>query len=174
MSRSIGLSIATVAGALALAGQPPFVSVSRGGPPKPPAPRNGSSGVVHRAQAARSVLLTETGHLHLTSRYNFTLNEKGSAVGTVNGAIYVHLTAVSSIRVVAEVNIYPRGGSISGKGTAAYRRTGTTASFSGSMSIGRGSGRYAHVHGSRLRFSGTIAESNGDAIVVRVSGRVSY
>jgi hypothetical protein len=125
------------------------------------------------AHATRTIALNETGHLHLTSKHNYTLNEQGSASGTVPGTIYVHLTAVSTSRVTAEVSIYPKGGSLSGNGTASYRRAGTTASFSGSMSIGRGTGSYAHAHGSGLSFSGTIAESREDAITVHVSGRVS-
>jgi len=125
------------------------------------------------ASASRTIFLTETGRLHLTSKHNFTLNEQGSASGTAAGTIYVHLTAVSSTRVTAEVNIYARGGSISGYGTAGYHRAGTTASFSGSMSIDRGSGSYAHIHGSGLSFAGTIQESSSDAIVVHVSGSVS-
>jgi hypothetical protein len=125
------------------------------------------------ARASRTVSLQETGHLHLTSKHNFTLNEVGTASGTDPGAIYVHLTAVSSTRVTAEVNIYARGGSITGYGAGSYRRSGTSASFSGSLSIARGTGRYAHIHGSGLSFSGTIQESARDAIAVRVSGRVS-
>jgi hypothetical protein len=128
----------------------------------------------HRhALAARTISLNENGELHLTSKHNFTLNEKGSASGTASGAIYVHLTAVSSTRVTAEVNIYPKGGSITGFGTASYHRLSTTASFSGSMSINRGTGTYAHIHGSGLSFSGTVAESSKDAITVHVSGNVS-
>ena len=125
------------------------------------------------AHTARTISLNETGHLHLTSKHNFTLNERGSASGTVAGTIYVHLTAVSSTRVTAEVNIYAHGASFSGNGNASYHRGSTTASFAGSMSINRGTGSYAHVHGSGLSFSGTIAESNHDAITVHVSGRVS-
>lgn len=125
------------------------------------------------ARSARTISLNETGHLHLTSKHNYTLNEQGRASGTATGTIYVHLTAVSSSRVVVEVNIYPRRGSISGTGRASYRRMGATASFSGSMTINRGSGSYAHAHGSGLSFSGTIAESSNDAITVHVSGRVS-
>jgi hypothetical protein len=125
------------------------------------------------ALAARTISLQENGHLHLTSKHNFTLNEQGSASGTASGTIYVHLTAVSNTRVTAEVNIYPKGGSISGYGTASYHRAGTTASFSGSMSINRGSGTYAHIHGSGLSFSGTVQESSKDAITVHVSGQVS-
>jgi hypothetical protein len=126
-----------------------------------------------RARAARTVTLNETGHLHLTSKHNFTLNEVGLASGTAAGTIYVHLTAVSSSRVAVEVNIYPHGGSLSGRGSASYRRAGAIASFSGSMTIVGGTGSYAHIHGSGLSFNGTIAESNGDAITVHVSGRVS-
>jgi hypothetical protein len=31
------------------------------------------------ARTARTISLNETGHLHLTSKHNFTLNEQGSA-----------------------------------------------------------------------------------------------
>ncbi len=125
------------------------------------------------AHAARTVSLQETGHLHLTSKHNFTLSEAGTATGTAPGAIYVHLTAVSSTRVTATVNIYARGGSITGYGAGSYRRSGASASFSGSLSIARGTGGYAHIHGSGLSFSGTIQESDRDAIAVRVRGTVS-
>jgi hypothetical protein len=125
------------------------------------------------ARAARTVALNETGRLHLTSKHNFTLNEKGSATGTATGTIYVHLTAVSTSRVTARINIYPRGGSISGHGAGSFRRLGATAEFSGTMSIDRGTGSFARIHGTGLSFSGAIAESHGDAITVHVSGRVS-
>jgi hypothetical protein len=125
------------------------------------------------ARAARTVSLSETGRLHLTSKHNFTLNEAGSATGTATGAIYVHLTAVSTSRVTAQINIYSGGGSISGHGAGSYHRLGAMAEFSGTMSIDRGTGSFARIHGAGLSFSGTIAESHGDAITVHVSGRVS-
>lgn len=124
------------------------------------------------ALAARTFSLNESGHLHMTSKHGFTLNEQGSAAGTIKGTIYVHLTVVSTNRVTAEVSIYPSGGSISGNGTAGYLRGSTTADFSGSMSISRGTGSYDHAHGSGLSFSGTIQRSN-DAVTVHVRGRVS-
>jgi hypothetical protein len=126
-----------------------------------------------RATAARTLSLDETGHLHLTSKHNLTLNEEGTASGTAAGRIYVHLTTVSSTRVTAEVNIYPHGGSISGRGSGSFRRSATTASFSGSMSIVAGTGSYAHIRGTALSFSGTIQESASDPITVHVNGRVS-
>ncbi len=129
-------------------------------------------GAAPSALIARTFSLNENGRLQVTSKHGFTLNERGSASGTITGTIYVHLTVVSTDRVTAEVSIYPRGGSITGAGTASYDRGSATASFSGSLAISRGTGSYDHAHGSGLSFSGTIQRSN-DAVTVRVSGRVS-
>ncbi len=125
------------------------------------------------ARAARTISVSENGHLHLTSHHGFTLNLQGSASGTIKGTIYIHLNVVATNRVTAEVNIYPRNGSLSGHAQASYRVQGATASFSGSLSITRGSGTYGHAHGSGLHFTGTIQRSN-DATAVRLSGSVSY
>jgi hypothetical protein len=124
------------------------------------------------AHAARTTSLNETGELHLVSKHGFTLNEQGTASGTIRGPISVRLTIVSTNRVSAEVTISPSGGSISGQGTASYHKGQTSASFSGAMSINHRSGSYAHTQGSGLSFSGTIARSN-DAITVHVSGSLS-
>jgi hypothetical protein len=122
------------------------------------------------ARSAKAINLNESGSLHLTSKKGFTLNEQGPASGTVKGTIYVHLRIVSSSRVSAELSIYPSGGSITAHGSASYRKGRTSARFSGSMSIERGTGSYAHAHGSGLSFSGTIERSN-DAVTVHVAGR---
>jgi hypothetical protein len=124
------------------------------------------------AVPARTISLNENGRLHLTSKHGFTLNEEGSATGTIRGKIYLHLTIVSTNRVRAEVSIYPSGGSLTGYAAAAYHVAGATASFSGSMSIARGTGRYRHAHASGLGFNGTIKRSN-DAMIVSLTGKMS-
>jgi hypothetical protein len=124
------------------------------------------------ASASRTLSLSETGHLRLTSRHGFTLNEKGSATGTIRGTIYIHLHIVATNRVTAEVNIYPSGGSLTGYAHASYHVAGPTAGFSGTMSIARGTGRYGRARGSGLRFYGTIRRSD-DAVTVYLSGRMS-
>lgn len=125
------------------------------------------------ARAARALSLSETGRLHLTSHHSFTLNERGSASGTISGAIYIHLNVVSTNRVTAEVNIYPSGGgSLTGYASASYHPSGAVASFNGTMNIARGTGHYNHARGSGLSFTGTIQRSN-DAVTVHVSGRMS-
>ncbi|HEX4436064.1 MAG TPA: hypothetical protein VH061_04640 [Solirubrobacteraceae bacterium] len=125
------------------------------------------------SDATRTISLNETGRLRLVSKHGFTLNETGTASGTIKGPISVRLTIVSTSRVSVEVTLSPNGGSVSGSGTASYHKGETEASFSGGLSIAKRSGSYAHAQGAGLKFSGTIARSN-DAITVYVSGRLSY
>jgi hypothetical protein len=132
-----------------------------------------SSSARPRARAARTITLSDTAHLRLTSKHKFTLNEQGTATGTISGPIYIHLNIVSTNRVTAEVSIYPSGSSLTGYATASYRPSGGVATFNGTMSIVRGSGRYRHVHGTGLSFTGTVQRIN-DAITVRVNGKLFY
>ncbi len=144
-------------------------------PLAPLADADGRAPELHEATIAhdsKTVSLRESGDLHLTSRHGFTLNEQGTGTGTISGTIYVHLTIVSTRRVTAEMNIYLKGGSITGQASAAYRREGATGHFAGTLSIARGTGSYANAHGSGLSFSGTIQRSNY-AVTVHVSGTVS-
>ncbi len=124
------------------------------------------------AKASGVVNLSETGNLRLTSHHGFTLNEKGTAAGTIHGTIYIHLNVVSTNRVTAEVNIYPSGSSITGTAAASYRPSGAVATFKGTMNVVRGTGRYSHARGSDLSFTGTVQRSN-DAVTVQVHGRMT-
>lgn len=155
--RNAPLLAATAAAALTLTG---FAAQSAYGGAQP------------KARAAGTFVLNENANLHLTSKHGFTLNEQGRATGTIKGTIYVHLTITSSSRVTAEMNIYPSNGSITAKGSAAYHRGHSSASFSGSLSVVRGTGAYSHARGSGLSLTGTIRRSD-DAVTVHVSGRAS-
>jgi hypothetical protein len=124
------------------------------------------------AHAAGTLSLNETGRLHLTSHHGFTLNEQGSTSGTISGTIYIHLNIVSTNRVTAQVSIYPSGSSLTGSASASYHPSGGVATFSGTMTVERGTGRYSGAHGSGLSFTGTVQRVN-DAVTVHVSGRMS-
>jgi hypothetical protein len=132
----------------------------------------GGAAQASTGRSARTQSLNETGHLRLTSHHSFTLNERGSVSGTISGTIYIHLNVASTNRVTAEVNIYPSGGSLTGHATASYHPSGAVASFSGTMSVVRGTGHYSGAHGSGLTFTGTIQRSN-DAVTVHVNGSIS-
>ena len=124
------------------------------------------------ARSARTVTLNDTAHLHKTAHHGLNLYESGTATGSIKGSIALHLDVVSTNRVTAQLTVYTRGGSIKATASGTYRNNGSTASFSGTMSINGGSGSYSHAHGSGLSFSGTIQRSN-DATTVRVSGHFS-
>lgn len=122
--------------------------------------------------AARTISLSESGRLKLTSKSGFTLNERGSATGTITGSIYIHLHLITNSKVTAEVSIYPHGSSLSGMGSASYHVNGGVASFSGTLAITRGTGKYSHARASHLTFTGTIQRRN-DAVAVQLSGPLS-
>jgi hypothetical protein len=124
------------------------------------------------AHAARTLNIAESARLHRTSSSGVHLNEQGSASGTLNGTIYIHLK-ISEHRVSAEVSIYPRGGSLTAIGSASYHVNGGSAPFSGTLTVSRGTGTYAHARSGALRFTGSIQRSN-DAVAAQLSGPLSY
>jgi hypothetical protein len=125
------------------------------------------------AGAARTISLNDTAHLRRTSSHGFNLYESGSASGSLGGSITLHLDVVSTNRVTAQITVHPKGGgAVNGSASGSYRNNGSTASFSGTMSITSGSGSYSGSHGSGLSFSGTIQRTT-DAVTVHVSGHFS-
>lgn len=64
------------------------------------------------------------------------------------------------------------GGSIEGHGRATARGAGRYQTFSGSLTVTGGSGRYGHVNG-HTGLSGTF-DRRTYAIVVHTSGQLSY
>ncbi|HXA53502.1 MAG TPA: hypothetical protein VNV37_01375 [Solirubrobacteraceae bacterium] len=132
----------------------------------------GASASGAAAHAARTVSFNDTGNLHKTSKKGFNLYESGSASGSISGSISLHLDVVSTNKVTAELTVYPKGSSISGKASGSYRTNGGTASFSGTLSITHGSGSYSGAHGSGIGFSGTVQRSN-DSVTVHVTGKFS-
>jgi hypothetical protein len=151
-SLAVAGTLAAAAGTLALAGAP------------------GASGST--ATAARAITLNDTGHLRETSHKGFNLNFSGQATGSVAGTIYLHLRVISTNRFSAELSVYPHGSSMTGTASGSYRNNGATASFSGTLSISRGTGSYSGAHGSGISFSGAIQRANGSTSV-RVNGHLS-
>jgi hypothetical protein len=125
------------------------------------------------ARAARSIELSDNANLHLQNKHGIELKEGGTAKGTLGGPLYLQLKVTSTRSVSAQIQVYPKGGSISGSAKASYRVAGSTASFSGTMTITKGSGTYSKAKASALSFSGTIRRSD-DAVTVHVSGKMSY
>lgn len=133
----------------------------------------GAGAASPHARAARSVDLNDTASLHLQNKHGIELKEGGTAKGNLGGPLYLQLKVTSTRSVSAEVQVYPKGGSISGSAKASYKVSGSTATFSGTLAITKGSGTYSKAKASALKFSGTIQRSN-DAVTVHVSGPMAY
>lgn len=133
----------------------------------------GAAAASPHARAARSVDLNDSASLHLQNKHGIELKEGGTAKGNLPGPLYLQLKVTSTRSVSAEVQVYPKGGSISGSAKASYHVSGATATFSGTMEVTKGGGSYSKAKASALKFSGTIQRSN-DAVTVHVSGPMSY
>jgi hypothetical protein len=124
-----------------------------------------------RAHAARTLNVTDEAHLHLTGTSGELLEEEGPATGALPGKVRARFAIGAS--VTGYFTFYPRGGgSISGYGSARLRSIGAYASFGGTMSVSRGTGRYAHAHGSGGFYGSVNRHSN--AVVVQTTGKLSY
>lgn len=133
----------------------------------------GAGAAAPHATVARTLSLNDSAHLRLENKHGLVLKEGGTAKGTLGGPLYLQLDVNSTRSVTAEVQVYPKGGSIGGSAKASYHVAGATASFSGTMTVNKGSGTYSKAKASALSFSGTIQRSN-DAVTVHVSGPMSY
>jgi hypothetical protein len=107
------------------------------------------------AIAAGSQTITETGHLHKTSKNGASFVEQGSASGTYRGTMTVDLTTTSR-GVKFRITGYLPGGTVSGYGSANLDSEGKVAQFSGTAVDSGGSGRYRHAHGSGFKIKGSL------------------
>ncbi len=123
------------------------------------------------ARAAREVNLQETGRLHAVGEPGTTIIERGTATGTFNCSIAVHLTIVSANNVTATFTVRPSGGSISGKGSARFAQKGADGYFGGTIAITGGTGSYAHASGANIGISGVISRETF-ALTVHVHGKI--
>jgi hypothetical protein len=126
-----------------------------------------------RARSARSLNVTDTAHVHLVSETESgALVEQGEAKGALPGTVSLQISISATIN--ATFTIRNHYGSISGRGSGKINGTGEKASFGGSMTVTRGTGRYAHAHG-HGGFYGTINRENTHyPAVVQTTGTLVY
>jgi hypothetical protein len=120
--------------------------------------------------AARALRATDTARLHYVSAAGSLLYEEGTATGTLPGKMRVHLNVGSTF--TGSFTIYTPAGQIKGRGQATPHGVGTYESFSGTLTVTGGSGRYRHAKG-RAGLYGTF-DRNNYALLVQTTGTLTY
>jgi hypothetical protein len=123
------------------------------------------------AHAARTLNATDTAHLHYVRSSGSELFETGTATGTLPGGMQARVTIGATISGSFTIDV-SGGGTISGHGTATPHGSGRYESFSGSLTVTGGSGRYAHTRG-RAGLYGTF-DRRSYALVIQTTGQLSY
>jgi hypothetical protein len=123
-----------------------------------------------RAHAAHVLNATDTAHLHYVSSSGSLLFDEGKATGTLPGSMRVHLDLGTTF--TGTFTIYASGGSIEGRGSATPHGSGTYESFAGTLTVTRGTGRYAHAHGHGGLY-GTF-DRDDYALVIKTTGSLVY
>lgn len=122
------------------------------------------------AWGASAVRVDDIGHLHLLKAVGSTLYEEGHAAGTLPGQTRVRMLVGNSVS--ASFSISARGGAVYGSGHARLHSSGRYASFAGTLSVSRGSGRYARAHGSGKLYG--VIDRRTDALTVQTIGTLVY
>lgn len=123
-----------------------------------------------RAHLARVLNASDTAHLHYISASGSLVLEEGKATGKLPGNMRVHLNLGTTF--TGDFTIYTRGGSIHGHGSARPHGSGTFESFSGTLTVTGGTGRYIHAHGHGGLY-GTFDRDNY-ALVIKTTGSLTY
>jgi len=125
------------------------------------------------ANIAASVSVREEGNLHFVRSSGSTLTDEGPATGKIPGRVKVLFVYNGNPNVSAQITIYGRSGSISAHGSATLSSpTSPNPSFSGTLNVTGGSGRYAHAHGSAKLYGVFHRRSYG--MVVQTQGTLHY
>jgi len=127
-------------------------------------------GLLATVAFARAISVDDTGHLRLMNASGSVLNEEGPAAGSLPGRVKVRLVVRAT--VTASFTIETRSGSISGHGSAVLHSSTRYSSFGGSLSVDRGSGRYAHASGSGGLYG--VIDRGNDSLIVQTVGTLRY
>jgi hypothetical protein len=102
--------------------------------------------------------VNEYGKLAIQNNKGATIDEKGTGWGSFNCSVVISLTLKGTL-VTASYTAYLQGGSISGTATAhIHSATTAVASFSGTITLSRGTGSRAGASGT-ASFAGTISRT---------------
>jgi hypothetical protein len=123
------------------------------------------------ARAARTLNGTGTAHLHLVKAEGSQLFEEGPIDrGQFKGTMQAELNLGATF--TGSFTFHTSAGSIKGHGTATPHGSGRYLSFSGSLVVTGGSGRYTRVKGHGGLYG--VFDRQTDAVIIQTTGTLTY
>ncbi len=119
---------------------------------------------------AHTISGADSAHLHLLHQDESLLFEEGNATGVLPGRMRAQLKLAH--QYTGTCTIYTNGGSITGHGVAAPHGAGRFQSFSGTLTITGGTGRFRGAHG-QTGLYGTF-DRRTFSLVIQTTGNFSY
>ena len=124
------------------------------------------------AHAARTTSVREAVRAsNVSHQGNSVINDRGRGTGTFSCAAQMQVK-VSYTKGTTRFTCTTSVGSVVASGAATFFASGTTATFTGTMTILSGTGRYAHAKG-KLRVEGTMQRKTF-YVEASVSGMMTY
>lgn len=126
-----------------------------------------------RARDASTLEVKDEGNLRFVKSSGSTLIDEGHANGTIPGNVRVHFLYDGNPNVSAQITIYGKRGTIQARGSGRLSSpSSANPSFSGTLSITGGSGRYSHARGAGKLYGVFHRRSYG--MVVQTQGSMRY
>ncbi len=123
------------------------------------------------AGAAREISLREHVRLHITKRQGADLEARGTANGTLTGALALHIVVGSAERMSASFTGSSRAGTLRGNGQSNYVVSGNVLSYTGTVRIFGGTGAFGHASGVGVHIEGKMNRQQG-TISMTIEGKM--
>lgn len=125
------------------------------------------------AHAAHTMSVKDEGRLHFLKSSGSVLIDEGPAHGSIPGTAKVHFTYNGNPTVTAQITISGHSGTIQARGSARLSSpTSPAPSFSGTLTITSGTGRYSHAKGGGKLYG--VFYRRSYAITVQTEGTLHY
>ena len=124
------------------------------------------------ANAARTVTVRESVHATNEShKGSSVIDDRGRGTGTFSCPVVMQVR-VSYTKGTTELTCYTGSGVVTAGGKASFFSAGSIATFTGTMAVTHGTGKYSRARG-QLRVEGTMQRKTF-ALEASVTGTISY
>lgn len=125
------------------------------------------------AHSAHTIQVKDEAKLHFVHSSGSTLIDEGPATGTIPGMVRIRFTYNGSPNVSATFTVSGHSGSLSVQASGKLSSpTNPKPSFTGTMRVTGGSGRYTHAHGSGHLYG--VFNRRTYALTVQTTGTIGY